>query len=141
MVSKQPEKTVVSESVAVSNSSSEADRCQETIPDRLINDSAAERRVMRKVDLHVVPVLAILYTLAFVDRINIGNARIQGLEKDLHMKGSDYNFALLVFFIPYVLFEVPSNLIIKRVRPSTWLCSLMVCWGKPRVFACRNSNG
>jgi MFS family permease len=45
------------------------------------------------------------------------------------MKGSDYNISLFVFFIPYILFEVPSNMIIKRVAPSTWLSSIMVLWG------------
>jgi hypothetical protein len=59
----------------------------------------------------------------------IGNAKIQGLEADLKMKGSDYNISLFVFFIPYILFEVPSNIIIKRVAPSTWLSSIMVLWG------------
>lgn len=45
------------------------------------------------------------------------------------MKGNDYNIALFIFFVPYILFEVPSNLIIKRVAPSTWLSSIMILWG------------
>lgn len=45
---------------------------------------------------------------------------------DLNMTGHDYNVALFVFFIPYILFEVPSNIIIKRVAPSTWLSIIMV---------------
>ena len=93
-------------------------------------DRAAEKKLLRKCDLHVIPVVAILYSLAFVDRINIGNARLQGLEKDLHMKGQDYNIALFVFFIPYILFEVPSNILIRKFAPSTWLSSIMVLWGK-----------
>ena len=92
-------------------------------------DRAAEKRLVHKCDLYVVPVLSLLYSLAFVDRINIGNARLQGLEKDLKMKGQDYNVALFIFFIPYILFEVPSNLIIRKIAPSTWLSSLMVLWG------------
>jgi hypothetical protein len=60
----------------------------------------------------------------------LGNAKIQGLEKDLKMKGNDYNIALFIFFVPYILFEVPSNIIIKRVAPSTWLSGIMVLWGK-----------
>ena len=97
-------------------------------------DRVAEKRLLRKCDLHVVPVIAILYMLAFIDRINIGNARIQGLEKDLRMKGDNYNIALFVFFIPYILFEVPSNLIIRKISPSTWLSSIMICWGMPNAF-------
>ncbi|MCJ1475634.1 hypothetical protein MMC13_004297 [Lambiella insularis] len=92
-------------------------------------DKEAERKLMLKLDLHVMPMISLLYMLAFVDRINIGNARIQGLEKDLGMKGSDYNIALFVFFIPYILFEVPSNIILRKIAPSTWLSFIMLCWG------------
>lgn len=92
-------------------------------------DPEAEKRLLRKLDLHVVPILVFLFLLAFLDRINIGNARIQGLEKDLGMKGHDYNIALFIFFIPYILFEVPSNLFLKKVSPSWWLGGIMFCWG------------
>lgn len=93
-------------------------------------DPAAVKRLLRKCDLHVVPPLFMIFLMAFLDRTNIGNARIQGLEASLGMKGSDYNIALFIFFIPYILLEVPSNIIIKRVAPSTWLSGIMVFWGK-----------
>jgi len=51
------------------------------------------------------------------------------MTKDLKMKNNDYNVALFIFFVPYILFEVPCNIIIKRVAPSTWLASIMFCWG------------
>ncbi|CAG8069231.1 unnamed protein product [Penicillium nalgiovense] len=108
---------------------------QETVEDVKSTDSvpdidpAAEKRLLHKLDIHVVPILMFLFLLAFLDRINIGNARIQGLEKDLGMKGHDYNIALFIFFVPYILFEVPSNLILKKVSPSWWLSGIMCCWG------------
>lgn len=68
--------------------------------------TTSERKLMAKVDLHVIPVLAIMYLLAFLDRVNIGNARIFGLEKDLGLTGTQYNTALTIFFVPYVIFEV-----------------------------------
>ena len=92
-------------------------------------DPVAERKLLRKVDFRVVPVLWFLFMLTFLDRTNIGNAKIQGMTEDLHMKGNDYNIALFIFFIPYILFEVPCNIIIKRVRPSTWLSGIMALWG------------
>lgn len=52
--------------------------------------------------------------------------------EDLDMTGHDYNIALFVFFPPYILFEVPSNIIIKKVAPSTWLSLIMVLWGESR---------
>lgn len=50
--------------------------------------------------------------------------------EELNMTGHDYNIALFVFFPAYILFEVPSNIIIKRIAPSTWLSIIMVCWGE-----------
>lgn len=92
-------------------------------------DRAAEKRLLWKLDIHVVPILMLLFLLAFLDRINIGNARLQGLEKDLNMKNNDYNIALFIFFIPYILLEVPSNLLLKRVAPSWWISGIMFGWG------------
>ena len=97
-------------------------------------DHRAERKLLRKLDIHVLPMISVLYMLAFVDRINIGNAKIQGLDQDLNMTGTDYNVALFVFFIPYILFEVPSNLLLKKVKPSTWLSLIMFVWGESVVF-------
>lgn len=93
-------------------------------------DRKAEQRLLRKCDFHVLPPLCLLYVLCFIDRINIGNARIQGLEESLNMKENDFNIALLVFFPFYILCEVPSNVLIREFAPSTWLTMLMVAWGK-----------
>jgi len=65
-------------------------------------DPHAEKKLLWKVDLHLVPPLTVLVMLAFLDRINIGNAKIQGLTKELNMKGHDYSIALLIFFVPYL---------------------------------------
>lgn len=97
-------------------------------------DRSAEKKLRWKCDLHVLPTLSLLYLLAFIDRVNIGNARIQGLEEDLKMKGQDYNVALFVFFIPYILLEIPSNILLRKIAPSTWLSSIMFCWGTILIF-------
>jgi len=85
--------------------------------------------LLRKMDWNIVPFLALLYLLSFLDRSNIGNARLAGLEKDLGMKGLDYNVALAVFFPWYVAAEIPSNIMMKRTSPSLWLCIIMLAWG------------
>jgi hypothetical protein len=82
-----------------------------------------------KIDWRLLPILCLLLMTAFLDRINIGNAPIIGLEKDLHMRGNNFNVALLVSFVPYVLLEVPSNILMKRIQPSMWLSGLMFGWG------------
>ncbi|KAG8528623.1 uncharacterized protein KY384_006310 [Bacidia gigantensis] len=87
------------------------------------------KAVLLKMDLHLIPMLALLYLLSFLDRGNIGNAKIEGLVESLHMSGPQYNWTLTVFFFTYAAFEVPSNLLLKRLRPSIWLPTIMVAWG------------
>lgn len=94
-------------------------------------DPQSERQLVRKIDWQLIPVLFFLLMAAFLDRINIGNARLLGLEDDLDMKGTDFNIALFMFFIPYILLEVPCNLIMKKVRPSIWLSGLILGFGNP----------
>ncbi|KAF7716716.1 MFS-type transporter [Penicillium ucsense] len=90
----------------------------------------ARKKVLRKVDLRLVPMLVLLYLVAYIDKTNIGNAKIEGLLSSLHMDGIQYNIALSIFFIPYVLAEVPSNIILNRLkRPSRYLGFLIFCWG------------
>ncbi|KAF1843935.1 MFS general substrate transporter [Cucurbitaria berberidis CBS 394.84] len=89
-------------------------------------DPIAEKKLLRKCDARVLPPLFVLFLLAFLDRTNIG------LVEDLDMTGSKahrYNVALFIFFVPYILFEVPSNLVLKKLAPSTWLSLIMVLWG------------
>lgn len=62
-------------------------------------DPVAEKKLLLKIDLHLIPILWLLFLCAFIDRINIGNARIQGMEDDLGMKGSDYNMSVQ-YFVP-----------------------------------------
>ncbi|KAL4900423.1 hypothetical protein BDW74DRAFT_188271 [Aspergillus multicolor] len=88
-----------------------------------------QKRVLRKMDLRLIPMLALLYLLAFLDRGNIGNAKIEGMLDDLNMTGPEYNWCLTVFFFTYVAFELPSNLLLKKLRPSRLLPLLMVAWG------------
>ncbi|KAF8479373.1 putative MFS nicotinic acid transporter Tna1 [Gautieria morchelliformis] len=67
--------------------------------------------------------------LRFLDRVNIGQARLAGLEKDLGLRGNQYDIALTIFFVSYVAFELPSNLVLKKLKPPRWICFLMVSWG------------
>ncbi|ORY58135.1 major facilitator superfamily domain-containing protein [Pseudomassariella vexata] len=88
------------------------------------------RRVVHKVDIRLIPMLAALYLMAHIDRANIGNAKIEGLITDLGMTSVQYNIVLSIFFIPYVLLEVPSNILLKKFkRPSLYLALLVIPWG------------
>jgi MFS family permease len=72
----------------------------------------------------------IVFGLSLLDRTNISSAYIAGLDKDLKLNvGARYNVALLIFFVPYALFELPSNLIIRRLGARYWLGFLITAWG------------
>lgn len=93
-------------------------------------DPVISATVTRRFDKRVVPWLFCLWLLAFVDRSNIGNARIDGLATDLKLgTGSKYNIALTVFYIPYILVDVPSNWLVKVVGGGRYLPALSVFWG------------
>ncbi|KAI0814876.1 MFS general substrate transporter [Irpex lacteus] len=93
-----------------------------------------ERKLMRRIDWHVVPWLALLYLLNFLDRGNIGNARLYNMQNDLRITDKQYLIALTVFFFPYALFEPPSNVALRKLRPSRWLSFIMLIWGIAMTF-------
>jgi MFS family permease len=64
-----------------------------------------------------------------IDRTNIGNARIQGMEKDLHLQGYRFNWVLTTFYIAYTIVEIPSNIVLKKIGAKIWLPILTVCFG------------
>ncbi|KAJ6191708.1 MFS transporter [Bipolaris maydis] len=90
---------------------------------------AEEKRLLRKLDLRLLPAVSILYLLSFLDRSNVANARIEGLTKDLKMTGNQYLTGLTLYFVGYVLFEIPCNIVLKRTTPRFWLPTLTVAWG------------
>ena len=89
-----------------------------------------EKKLIRKIDIQLLPILFLMLIAAFLDRINIGNARLFGLEADLNMQGDQFNIALFVFFIPYILCELPANIILKNLKPHIWLATMIVGFGK-----------
>lgn len=86
-----------------------------------------ETKVRHKLDRVIVPLTTFLYLLCFLDRINIGNARIQGLGDDLNLNtGVRFNWVTSIFYIVYMFVEVPSNLLLKKLGPK-WYLPLLVC--------------
>ncbi|KAI9052613.1 hypothetical protein LZ554_003956 [Drepanopeziza brunnea f. sp. 'monogermtubi'] len=91
-------------------------------------DLKATKKLVRKIDWHLIPFLSLIYLLCFLDRTNIGNARLDHLEQDLHLHGIQYNDCLAILFPFYIAAEIPSNIMMKRLRPSIWLTFIMVFW-------------
>lgn len=100
----------------------------------------AEQALLRKQDLRIIPLSAAIYFLCFLDRANIGNAKIlnysTGDDMQTETGMSDYQFtlALLIFLVAYGVFEVPSNILLKKLRPSRWIAILMFTWGLCTIF-------
>lgn len=91
--------------------------------------AAQDRKLLWKLDLKLIPWLSFLYLISFLDRTNIGNAKIDGLQEDLNMTNGQYNACLTIFFISYALFEPLTNVLLKKMRPSIFLPIIMVLWG------------
>jgi len=92
-------------------------------------DKVTEGKILRKLDLTVLPILWLLYIVCLVDRTNIGNAKIQGMDKELDLKGQRYNIAVFMFNIGFLVAGVPLSIVFKKTGPKS-LAVMMFCWGK-----------
>lgn len=90
---------------------------------------AEEKKLVRKIDFKLVPFLSLLYLLSFLDRVNIGQAKLDGIIPDLGLTANQFQITLLVFFVGYVSFEIPSNTILKMAKPSRYISACMLLWG------------
>lgn len=99
------------------------------------SSAEAERALLRKQDKRIIPLSAAIYFLAYLDRSNIGNAKVlnssthNDMQTETHTTNYQFTIALMIFLIGYFLFEVPSNILLKKFRPSRWLAFLMFSWG------------
>jgi MFS family permease len=73
--------------------------------------------------------LSLLYLASFLDRTNIGNAKLDGLQNDLNMSNGQYNATLTIFFVSYALFEPLTNILLKRWKPQIFIPTIMILWG------------
>ncbi|GAB5590705.1 hypothetical protein Unana1_05605 [Umbelopsis nana] len=92
-------------------------------------DPNIEARIRRKYDLRILPIATFIYLMAFIDRSNMGNARVLGMTADLDLSGNRFNISLTAFFITYVLFEVPTNILCKKFGPRIWLALITFIFG------------
>ncbi|KAG2369029.1 MFS general substrate transporter [Suillus spraguei] len=102
----------------------------------VLNPTQERALILRKIDWHLLPIVTVFYLLSFLDRSNVGNAKVGGMATDLKLTGLRYNIAAAVFFIPYSFAEVPSNIALKLYRPSRWIPSIMVAWGVVMTLMC-----
>ncbi|MFF7381930.1 MFS transporter [Streptomyces griseoluteus] len=91
-------------------------------------DLTRENAVFRKVVRRIVPFLVLCYVVSYLDRVNVGFAKLQ-MSTDLGFSEASYGLGAGLFFIGYFLFEVPSNLLLQRVGARTWIARIMLSWG------------
>ncbi|OLN93049.1 putative transporter C1002.16c-like protein 13 [Colletotrichum chlorophyti] len=105
-----------------------------------------EKRLRRRIDLRLLPMIVIMYILNYIDRNNIAAARLAGLERDLKLDPNSNQFqtAVSILFVGYLLMQVPSNLFLNKVgKPALYLPTCMVVWGviSAATAACHNYAG
>ena len=91
-------------------------------------DSTFDAQTYHKVDLRLIPFLFLCYILAYLDRVNIGFAKLQML-KDLSLSDAAFATGAGIFFIGYFFFEVPSNVLLKKFGARMWIARIMISWG------------
>ncbi|EME77657.1 uncharacterized protein MYCFIDRAFT_44924 [Pseudocercospora fijiensis CIRAD86] len=131
------EKALVNDSSSTSLGHTSLDETDPDVGKSEAQRNALDRKLMRKVDLWLIPWLCLVYLLCFLDRTNIGNARLAGMEEDLDMHGAfternaghDYNLALTIFFISYAGAEPFTNLVMKRISPRVFFTIVTLTWG------------
>lgn len=91
-------------------------------------DAALEKRTYAKVFWRLVPFLMLCYVVAYLDRVNVGFAKLQ-MGQDLGFSETVFGLGAGIFFLGYFLFEVPSNLLLNRVGARIWIARIMITWG------------
>jgi hypothetical protein len=94
----------------------------------ILSNTSQDRKLLWKLDCKLIPWLSFLYLISFLDRTNIGNAKVDGLQEDLKMTNGQYNASLTIFFVSYSVFEPLTNVLLKRLRPSVFLPIIMLWW-------------
>ena len=92
------------------------------------SSSTEEDRIYAKVGWRLIPFLVLCYLVSYLDRVNVGFAKLQML-KDLNLSDAVYGLGAGIFFLGYFLFEIPSNLILHRVGAKVWIARIMITWG------------
>ncbi|SAL56890.1 MFS transporter [Caballeronia peredens] len=94
----------------------------------VLTDAQAERALYRKLTWRLIPFFCLCYFSAYLDRVNVGLAKLQMLDA-LKFSDTVYGLGAGLFFVGYILFEVPSNLILQKVGAKLWIARIMVTWG------------
>ncbi|CAN9480491.1 unnamed protein product [Alternaria alternata] len=99
-----------------------------------------EKALTWKFDLRILPMLAVMYLFNALDKGNLGNAKTDGMDKDLGFVGNQYNIMLSIFYVPYVIFAPPIGMLGKKYGPHRVLPIMMFCFGSATLLAASVQN-
>lgn len=94
-----------------------------------MTDAGVEKSTIRKISVRLVPFVGLMFFINYLDRTAVGFAGPNGMNDDLGLSAAQFGFASGIFFIAYILLEVPSNLALDRFGARRWLARIMVSWG------------
>ncbi|WP_018260389.1 MFS transporter [Methylobacterium sp. WSM2598] len=92
-------------------------------------DRELEARTIRKVAWRLLPLIVIIYLIAYIDRTNVSFAATGGMSQALGLSAKDFGFGAGIFFLGYFVFEVPSNLLLEKAGARRWIARIMISWG------------
>lgn len=106
----------------------------DVVTNQIIIDKAADNNVVRKLDFYLMPIFCTIYFLSFLDRGNIGNARLVGLQDQLGLTNKQYSTAVSVLYATYIYVEIPGVLLMKKIGPRRYISIMMFCWSLVTIF-------
>ncbi|EXJ87717.1 hypothetical protein A1O1_04642 [Capronia coronata CBS 617.96] len=110
------------------------------VEDIYIVDRAMEKKMLQKFDWYIMPALSVMYLFNSIDKSNLGNAKTDGMDKDLHLVGNQYNIMQSVYYVPFVLTGPPMNLVTKKFGAARVLPASAIMFGAMAMISAGTSN-
>jgi sugar phosphate permease len=95
---------------------------------------AKEKALVRRIDKRMMPLMMLLYILNYLDRNNIATARLGNFEEDIGLVNEQYNTVTSIFFVGYILTQVPTNMILNKMQPSIFLVCIVAACHSPNIM-------
>ncbi|TFK29447.1 MFS general substrate transporter [Coprinopsis marcescibilis] len=93
-------------------------------------DAGFVKKTMFWLDIRILPMLALIYSFALIDRINLGSAYAAGMDVTLGLReGARFSLVTLLYFVPYIILQLPGNLMLRKIGVRNWLSFLILAWG------------
>ncbi|CAO3693813.1 unnamed protein product [Rhizopus stolonifer] len=97
-------------------------------------NNLAEKRLVRKLDTRLLPFLSFMYLFSSLDRSSLGNAVLDNFEQDVGITPDQFNTCVTIFYVGFLVFQIPSNILLKKFTAKRWLPLLMLLWGTVACF-------